>query len=326
MHARLTLCRLAAVFALTAATAISLPTGAQTAETTPKATPAATATAPARKAVASKSANVKNGVISALDTTAETLTLRERTGKTEVYVLTAKTHFNRNRHPAQLSDFKIGDSSVLHFRKSRTDGALLVTELDDSTSWTWLGEMRKTTTAAVIKEITEDTLSVTVGAESVAMDYSISDKTRWEKAGKEVEAAAFKSGDRVFVVPRSLPSGGIMARAVADSTAGAAQEKERLATSVHGTITAVDSAAHKLTLATTAGDTRSLAYTDETEVVLAGKPLTLASLKTGQHAAARVRHEAGGDEVVWRITIETGRKSAVAKKRPTTGKGVVTGH
>ena len=134
----------------------------------------------------------------------------------------------------------------------------------------------------------EDTLSVSVGTEQVPADYAISDKTRWEKAGKEVEPTAFKAGDRAASCPCSLPSGAIMARAVADSIAGAAQEKERLAASVRLTIASVEAEAHKLTLKTAAGDIRNLAYTDETEVVMGGKPQSLATLKSGMHVAARI--------------------------------------
>jgi hypothetical protein len=290
-----------------------------------KAGPQSPPTAPARKSAASKSANVKSGTITALDAAADTLTLQERTGKSGVYVLSARTHYNRQRRAGQRSDFKPGDAAVLHFRKSRTDGALLVTELDDPASWSWLSELRKSTASAVVKEITDDTLSVTVGADNVPLDYTISDKTRWEKAGKEVEPSAFKAGDHVYIIPRSLPSGSIMARAVADTNAGAVQEKERLATSVHGTIASVDMAAHKLVMQTVAGDTRSLAFGEDTEVVRSSKPQPLSTLRPGLHVAARIRHEAGGDETVWRITIEAPRKSSPARKRVPSGKGVAKG-
>lgn len=289
----------------------------------PPTTVAPSAVAKVAKAPPTKSANVKNGEISAFDAAAETLSLRDRTGKSEVFVVTPKTRYNRNRRVAQRSDFKVGDSVVLHFRKSRTDGALLVSELDDPVSWMWLRGLRKATTLAVVKLISDDILSVAIGPDSVPLDYTISEKTRWEKAGKEVDAAAFKPGDHVYVVPRSLPSGSIMARAVADTTSGAAQEKERLALSVHGTITSVDPAAHKCVMKTVAGDTRSLAYSDETEMVQNGKSIPVSSLKSGLHVAARIRHEAGGDEVVWRITVESARKPAAPKKKSPIVKGAV---
>jgi len=277
------------------------------------------------KPAASKSPNVKSGVIATFDASGETLTLRTAAATPEVYVVTAKTHYNRSRRVASRTDFKPGDSVVLHFRRSRSDGALLVTELDDAASWNWISTVRKTTTAATVKEIAENTLSVTVGADNVPLEYTISDKTRWEKAGKEVDAAAFKPGDHVFVVPRSLPSGAIMARAVADSTAGAAEEKERLATSVHGVISSVDMAAHKVVLKTAAGDTRNLAFNEETELIVAGKSQPQSGLKAGLRVAARIRHEAG-DEVTWRFTVETQRKPTVTRKKTPVPKGAAAPH
>ena len=328
MQPRPLACRIAAAtVVLSGAVILSIsPTLTARAQDKPLAPDGPAATAQRGKAPSSKSPNVKNGDIVAFDAAADTLMLRDHAGKSAVYVVTPKTHYNRNRHATQRSDFKIGDSVVLHFRKSRTDGALLVSELDDPASWTWISGLRKTTTAAVVKVITDDTLSVTVGSDNLPLDYTISDKTRWDKAGKEVDASAFKPGDHVYVVPRSLPSGSIMARAVADSTSGAAQEKERLALSVHGTITSIDMAAHKCVLKTVAGDTRTLAFSDALEIVASGKTLPQTALKSGLHVAARIRHEAGGDEVIWRITIESLRKPSVPKKRAPAGKGVVTAH
>ena len=304
-----------------------MPTGNAAAQDTPAppktAAPHAATEAPGP---AAKSSNVRSGEISVIDAAADTVTLRERAGKTGLYSLTPKSHYTRNRHAAQLADFKAGDAVVLHFRRSRSDGALLVTELDDSASWMWLSGLRKNTTAAVVRLITEDTLSVVLGTDKLAFDYTVSDKTRWAKGGKEADAAAFKVGDHVFVVPRSLPSGAVMARAVSDSMTGAAQEKERLAPSVHGAVVSADLSAHKLVLKTLAGDTRSLAFSDETEVVSGGKPAPLTILRPGLRVVARVRHEAGGDETVWRVTVETSRKLPSVKKRPPAGKGAVTVH
>ena len=116
----------------------------------PTAAPAASSgAAQTGKTSASKSANVKNGEIAAFDAAGDALTLRDHAGKSAVYVVTPKTHYNRNRRVAQRTDFKTGDLVVLHFRRSRTDGALLVSELDDPASWTWISALRKSTTAAI---------------------------------------------------------------------------------------------------------------------------------------------------------------------------------
>ncbi len=269
-----------------------------------------------KASTASKSANVRNGEITALDTASETLTLKERTGRAETYVFSEKTHFRKLKKPAEIKDFKVGDTAVLHFRRSRTDGAMMLTELDDRLSWDWLAELKKTTLAGTIKAIDEDSLTVSLNKDNIEFDYALSEKTRWERDGKEVAASAFKPGDGVFIVPRALPSGNVMARAVANSSKGAEQEKERTATSVHGVILALDPANFKLTLKTLAGDTRNLALTDETEVKLNSKPILITDLKPGERVSARLKHGDGGDEIAWRITVENGKKSG-SKTRKT---------
>lgn len=278
---------------------------------------------PKQRTTTSKSPNVRNGEISAIDAIGDTLTLHERTGKPAVYVLTDKTHYTKNRRIAERTDFKVGDTVVLRFRKSRTDGAQLVTELDDAASWNWLAELRKMTMPATIALITDNTLSVKVGVEALPFDYTISDKTRWEKGGHEVDVNGFKAGDRVFVVPRSLPSGAVMARAVSDTTAGAIQEKERLATSVHGVVVSVDLPGHLVVVKTVGGDTRKFAISDETEIIVNSKPMPLGTLRQGLHVVVRVRHDAEGDEIAWRFTVESTKRASTVKKPRPIGKGAV---
>ena len=49
------------------------------------------------------------------------------------------------------------------------------------------------------------------GADKAGIEYRVTDKTNWSKGGKPAAASDFKAGDRAFVVPRLLPSGGVMA-------------------------------------------------------------------------------------------------------------------
>ena len=268
----------------------------------------------------SKSANIRHGEITALDIAAETLVLKERTGRAETYVFTPKTHFHKSKKVVEFKEFKVGDAAVVHFRRSRTDGAMVLSELDDPLSWDWLAELRKTIVSATIKSLDEETMTVSLLKDSATFEYGVSEKTRWEKAGKESAADQFKAGDRVYIVPRSLPSGGVMARAVADSQTGADQGKERTAISVHGTILTLEPAAFKFTLKTLAGDTRNLAYTDAIEVKKTGKPVPFSSLKAGEHVSVRLRHEESGDEIAWRITVETSRKTTTKSRKISSSK------
>ena len=139
----------------------------------------------------------------------------------------------------------------------------------------------------------------------------------WSKNGKDATAADFKAGDKIYVLPRSLPSGSIMARAITDTPAAATQMKERQSTSVPGVVKSVDPAAYKLILETPTNDTRSLQGSAETEVVQKSRTVGWPALKVGQHVRARLRHDDTGEMVCSRITIETakgkGPKTLTAK-------------
>ena len=84
-------------------------------------------------------------------------------------------------------------------------------------------------------------------------------------------------------------------------------------------------AAHKLVLKTVSGDTRNLAFSDDTEFLINAKPTPLSKLAAGLHVAARIRHEAG-DEVVWRITVEAAKKRTVTKKPAPAGRATAAPH
>src|SRR5262249_54423437 len=154
--------------------------------------------------------------------------------------LSDKLRCFKAKHPAQPTDFKAGDPAVAHLRRSRADGSLTVIELTDPPSWDWLTALRRETTSAVITAMDEETLTATVRGDALPVTYTRSEKTRWSKAGKAAGPGDFKAGETIVIVPRSLPSGAIMARIVADNPTAAAIEKERSARSVHGTIRALD--------------------------------------------------------------------------------------
>ena len=282
--------------------------------------PPRTSTKPPAKKPASKSPNVKTGEIVAIDPAKDALSVKESGGVTADFTLIEKTHYFKNKREAKPADFKAGEAVIVHIRHSRSDGEAQVIELTDKISWDWLDGIRHNTTNAKLKAVDDDTLTVLVGTESIPLTYTISDKTLWNKGGKAAAPTDFKAGDSVSIVPRSLPSGGIMASVVADSPQGAAQGKERKAVSIHGIIQALDAAMHTLTLKTEAGDTRILNYTDATEVHLSSKTLPLTSLKVGQSVGARIRHDDNDKEVVWSITLGTTGSSKSGKKATGSGK------
>jgi Cu/Ag efflux protein CusF len=258
---------------------------------------------------------VKTGEIAAMDRDAETITLKDKSGKSTDYsFLTDKIKCLKAKRAAKLSDFKPGDTVVIHVRKSRKDNSYSITEIADPASWDWLTEMRRKLTTATITELDEESLAVTVGPDNLPLSYVVSEKTRWMRNGKEATAADFKAGEKVSIVPRALPSGNIMASVVSDTQEGAAQGKERKALSVHGVIKSLDPTAKKITLLTVAKDERTLRMADELEVHSGSKTLPLTALKTGQHINARVRHADMEEDTVYRITLETGSRTTAPKK------------
>ena len=270
---------------------------------------------------APKSPNVKSGEIVALSADEGTIQIKDKLGKTAEYALTEKTRFLKGKQDAEASAFKPGDAVVVHIRKARDGGDSQATEVADKASWAWLEDVKRNMSQGVITSLEDEELAVTIGAEKIPVAYRVSDKTTWSRSGKPASAADFKVGDKVVIVPRSLPSGAIMARAVSDTPQAAMQLKERQATSVHGVVKTVDATAYKLMVETPTSDMRLIQGNAETEVVSKSKALPWTALKPGQHVGARLRHDYAGDAVCWRITIETGKTATHLKpKKPLAAK------
>ena len=193
----------------------------------------------------------------------------------------------------------------------------------DRASWAWLDGIRHTMTEATVTTNTEDGLTVAIGPDKVPLTFATSEKTMWSKGGKDAAASDFKAGDRIYVLPRSLPSGAVMARAVTDTPGAGAQMKERQATSVHGVIKSVDPATFTLTVLTVANDTRALQGSADTEVVQKSRAVGWPALKPGQNVGARLHHNDAGESVCWKVTIETkGAKTGKSTTSKTAAKTV----
>ena len=254
-----------------------------------------------------KSPNVKSGILVAIDTKEETITIKDRLGKTSAYTLTDKTRFLKAKREAEVTAFKPGDAIVVHTRKARDSDEPLASEVADKESWTWIDGIRHNLTEAVITAMDEDGLTVAIGTAKIPLTFATSDKTMWAKNGKEATSTDFKVGEKVCILPRALPSGTIMARAITDTPAAAEQMKERQATSVHGVVKSIEASTFKLTLTTTAGDTRLLQGNIETQVMQKSHTVTWATLKTGQSVAARLRRNYAGESICWKLTIDAGK-------------------
>ncbi|HLK61053.1 MAG TPA: hypothetical protein VKU00_31095 [Chthonomonadaceae bacterium] len=275
------------------------------------------------------------GQIAALDADAQTITLKTlNSGDSATYALTQKTHCWRNKRAAEATDFKAGEAVVLHIRSSSTGDLPKVTEMADPTTWNWLRKMQRETTVGTLREIGEQSVTVTVGTEAIPLTYTFSDKTHWSKGGQEVGPDRFKTGDTVAVVPRALPGGGIGARVIADSVSAAEQAKEMLSRTVSGIVQSVDPAGHSLTLQTQAGALRTLTCAATVLLQDGTKTLPFDHLRPGLPVHVHLKSDTDGNKMAVRIQIatvhrrasRTGKTGAATKPSKPRRTGSMTGN
>ena len=244
------------------------------------------------------------------------MTLKE--GKTDKkYTLTEKTHFLRGHFEAQPEEFKPGEKVVLKLRKVRGKEAYTVFEFADAETYAWLTGLRKSPATGKIKEISDETLVLTVSKEEIT--YLVSSKTEWEKNGKVAASTDFKEGDTVTVSPRSLPSGTIMAKIVADQlkvvdkktravstkrTSATKRSTSRKAVSIRGMLQSLDRDRHCFTLHME-GETRLIYYVAATEIRVRTRAATFAALLNGQTVSVRLSTFPEEPNLATRITIES---------------------
>lgn len=269
-----------------------------------------------RKKSTTRNANVQMGTIVSVDAAAGAVMLKPKSGVDITYHLTDKTHVLKEKKTVEPQAFKPGETVVVRFRKS-TAGPSSLYDLADRVSWEWLDRLRHETTAVIVAEVSEDSLRASEGADKAEVEYRVTEKTSWQKGGKPAAPTDFKTGDRVFVVPRLLPGGNIMAMAVADASEGAAVLKERSKATVSGTVKAIDAAKHALQMHTSAGEDRDLQLAPDVVVRLGSKDVPLTSVRPGQAVSVHLTRSAEDELVASRITIQT-RKSAARKPAKTT--------
>ncbi len=269
------------------------------------------ATAQTKKSSA-KPANVQAGMLASVDTAAATVILKPKTGADVTYRLTEKTRILRAKKTVELGAFTAGDAIVVRFRKSSVGPASLY-DLADKPSWEWLSKIRREKTLVTIKEITDDALHATEGADKAEIDYRVTDKTTWSKAGKPAEAKDFKADDKVYVQPRLLPNGAVMAIAVADTSDSADKLKERSKFTVTGLVKVINTEKRLINIHTVAGDDRELSIAPDCTVRQASKDVPLTAIKPSQTVTAHLTRNDEGEQVANKITIQSKKTTA---KRP----------
>jgi len=92
----------------------------------------ATGTTTASKAAAPKK-TAYSGTLSAVDTTGNTITITDKTVAPKTIAITATTKIKKDKKPATLADFKVGDKVTGSFTTDAT-GALTAASLNTTTA------------------------------------------------------------------------------------------------------------------------------------------------------------------------------------------------
>jgi hypothetical protein len=254
-------------------------------------------------------ANVVAGTLSSMDAEAATVGIKGKSGAETLYRVTDKTQLWLGRKLAELSAFQVGEGVVVRFRKSSVGPATLY-DLADTASWAWVDRLRHDTTPVTVKEIDDESLLAEESGGTFS--YRVTEKSQWSKAGKPVPASDYKAGDKVYVVPRLLPGGGTMAIAISDGGSDAAKLKERSRFTVSGTIRTWNAEKRTISLATAAGDDRSLTLLPDCAIRNSGKDVPISYVRQGQAVTLHLTRDETGGQVVKQVTI----KKAAAKKLP----------
>lgn len=266
----------------------------------------------------SSGAIIQAGTLVSIDPTNATLILKPRTGPEQTFRYSETTTIYRNKTRASVNEFTSGTPIVVRYRRSSA-GPPNLYDLADSASWEWLDRVRHATTRVTIREITEDYLHVVEGTDQAEIEYRITANTQWSRGGKPVSPGDFKPGERVYVAPRLMARGRILALAVSDSANSANILKERTRPTVTGEVTAVDLAAKMLSLRTVAGDARELALSSDCKVRQSSKDVSPDALRVGQTVTAHLRRNEQGERLVTLITIQAkrgGKRASNARSGP----------
>ncbi|MCL5283898.1 MAG: DUF5666 domain-containing protein [Armatimonadetes bacterium] len=259
--------------------------------------------------------NPISGVITQLDPAKGLLVLKTAAGDFTARI-GAHSHFYRQKSSSDPTQFRIGDSVKLRVRRSPS-AEPLVLECINSQSWGWLERIRRQPMHGVVKELTDDFLTVINSEDMKPFEYRITPRTQWNRKGAAVRDSAYKPGDSVVVVPRPLPGGGVMALAVTDNAADIALLKERSRTIVTGNVTAWDAANSFLTLKTIAGAVRRFKLNQSTSITDSSKQAAASALGVGTRVTVHFHRTGALVEQATRITIKTGVRGL---KRPTVPK------
>lgn len=231
------------------------------------------------------------------------MTLRTASGGSLSFVTAPATLILKAKQAVSISAFASGDAVTVRYRPSATQPYVLH-DLADRASWAWIVRLRTQVTEVTLREVTDADLVAEEGPEAAPVRYRVTATTSWRKSGGPAQPADFATGSRVWVAPRLLPNGRIMAVGVADTRQGAEGLRERSRPTVTGRLTLVDVAARKIAIVSASGEAHEAVWHDAPRVRREGRDVPLGTLAVGQWVTAHLKKDGAGGRLLTLLTIK----------------------
>jgi Cu/Ag efflux protein CusF len=265
------------------------------------------------------SPNLIRGTLVSTDIQNKKVTL-SISGKENTYGLTDHTQFWRGRKTTQIADFKIGEQVAARFRNN-TNGAPTLYELTDPPGMTWLIHMRRDIIMAKVKEATEKNVKVEEGEDRAEFIYHVGPKSAFYKSGHAAAPTDFKPGDTIWIAPRLLPGGSVMALSASDTENELKTIKNRNKKTLRGVLRIITSGNSPLKILSDDGVESEWPLAENCTVYLKSKSVGITALQTGMRVTLHFIDLPNDAKSIQRITIVNGRKKAGSPSSPakTTG-------
>lgn len=138
------------------------------------------------------------GIITAID--ANAITVKTRDGQIAQVTLNDKTQYRKDREPAKLSDFKVGDMVFVRGQKtgdSSWQAEMVGTRTRGDSPDNFREGLGKRFIAGEVKSIDGTQLTIQ-RPDGVTQTISVDENTSFRKQGESITLADFKPGDHVF--------------------------------------------------------------------------------------------------------------------------------
>jgi hypothetical protein len=137
------------------------------------------------------------GTITAIN--ADSLTVKTRDGQTVQVNLSDKTQFSKDRQPAKLADFKVGDEIFVRGQAAGENiwQADMIGARSGGGGGFGAGTLGKSFIAGEVKSITGTQL-VIARPDGVSQTITVDETTSFQKQGESITLADIKPGDHVF--------------------------------------------------------------------------------------------------------------------------------